>query len=40
MKLPIYIISDNHFLLEKSKEEQNRRRKLFDLFENIKKTGG
>ena len=40
MKLPIYIISDNHFLLEDSKKERYRREKLFDLFEKIKTTGG
>ena len=36
MKLPIYIISDNHFLLDDSKKERERREKLFDLFEKIK----
>ena len=40
MKLPIYIISDNHFLLEKSSNEENRRKILFDLFSKIKQTGG
>ena len=40
MKLPIYIISDNHFLLEDSKKEKFRREKLFDLFKKIQTTGG
>jgi len=40
MKKPIYIISDNHFLLEKSDIEEQRRQKLFKLFEKIKKSGG
>ena len=40
MKLPIYIISDNHFLLEDSKKERFRREKLFDLFKKIQTTGG
>ena len=40
MKLPIYIISDNHFLLEDTKEEKKRRQKLFDLFQTIKETEG
>ena len=40
MKKPIYIISDNHFLLENNKEEIKRREKMFKLFNEIKKTGG
>jgi len=40
MKLPIYIVSDNHFLLENTKKEQKRRDYLFEVFKNIKKTGG
>ena len=40
MKKPIYIVSDNHFLLEKSNKEKERRRKIFTLFNYIKKTGG
>ena len=40
MKLPIYFISDNHFLLENSKLELERRLKLFQLFCEIQKTGG
>ena len=33
MKLPLYIISDNHFMLEDSLEEKSRRKLLFELFE-------
>ena len=40
MKLPIYFISDNHFLLEKNQLETERRTKLFELFNEIQKTGG
>ena len=40
MKKPIYIISDNHFLLEVSDQEKKRRKKIFNLFSHIKKTGG
>tara|TARA_Y100001968_G_C19312180_1_gene694779 strand:- start:242 stop:988 length:747 start_codon:yes stop_codon:yes gene_type:complete len=40
MKLPLYFISDNHFLLENNTLEANRRNKLFNLFNYIKKTGG
>ena len=40
MDLPIYFISDNHFLLEKNELEEKRRRKLFNLFEKIEQTGG
>ena len=40
MKKPIYIVSDNHFLLENNKEEIKRREKMFKLFNEIKKTGG
>ena len=40
MQLPIYFISDNHFMLSKNELESKRRRKLFDLFVKIKKTGG
>ena len=36
MKLPIYFISDNHFLLENNTEEKGRRKKLLNLFEKIK----
>jgi len=40
MDLPIYFISDNHFLLEKNALEQKRREKLFNLFKQIEQTGG
>tara|TARA_Y100001970_G_scaffold273540_1_gene371910 strand:- start:1439 stop:2191 length:753 start_codon:yes stop_codon:yes gene_type:complete len=40
MKLPIYFISDNHFLLENNAEEKIRRKKLLYLFEKIKISGG
>ena len=40
MKLPVYFISDNHFLLDDNEAESERRNKLFNLFEHIKKTGG
>ena len=40
MQLPIYFISDNHFMLTKNELESKRREKLFDLFDKIKKTGG
>ena len=40
MNFPIYFISDNHFLLENSSEEKNRRNKLLNLFEKIKISGG
>ena len=40
MKLPLYFISDNHFLLEKNSLEDSRRNRLFNLFSHIKKTGG
>ena len=40
MKKPIYIVSDNHFLLEKNDVEKRRRKKLFKLFEKINKSGG
>ena len=40
MQLPVYFISDNHFLLENNDLESKRRKKLFQLFSRIKKTGG
>ena len=40
MKTPIYIISDNHFMLQKSNDETIRRKKIFKLFDHINKTGG
>jgi UDP-2,3-diacylglucosamine hydrolase len=40
MEKPIYIVSDNHFMLEKNNDENIRRNKIFNLFNHIKKTGG
>ena len=40
MKKPIYIISDNHFMLQKSSDENIRRRICFKLFNHINTTGG
>jgi len=40
MKAPYYIVSDNHFCMDESKFEQERRTKLFNIFEKIKQTGG
>ena len=40
MKLPIYIVSDNHFLMKDNQNESNRRKKLFNLFNKIKQSGG
>ena len=40
MKAPYYIISDNHFCMDDSKFEQDRREKLFNVFEKIKQNGG
>mgnify|MGYP000295904073 CR=1 FL=1 len=40
MQLPVYFISDNHFMLETNSDEKKRREKLFNLFEYISKTGG
>lgn len=38
MKLPIYFISDNHFLLQNGSDENERRRKLFSFFDEIKRS--
>ena len=40
MKKPIYIVSDNHFMLQKSSDENIRRRIFFKLFNHINTTGG
>ena len=40
MKKPIYIVSDNHFMLQKSSDENIRRRFFFKLLNHINKTGG
>ena len=37
MKTPIYIVSDNHFMLENSNDETIRREKIFKLFSHITK---
>jgi len=39
MEAPFYIISDNHFMMTKSKQELDRRQKLFSVFSEIKKRG-
>ncbi len=40
MKSPIYIISDNHFQMNLSKPEVERRIKMYSVFDKIKSTGG
>ena len=40
LSLPIYFVSDNHFSMEKSDGEQNRREKLFLLFDKIESSKG
>ena len=40
LSLPIYFVSDNHFSMEKSDGEQNRREKLFSLFDKIESSKG
>lgn len=40
MKLPLYFISDNHFMMTFDDKEITRRGLLFSLFEEIRKTGG
>jgi len=39
MEAPFYIISDNHFMTENTEKENNRRKKLFSVFETIKRAG-
>ena len=36
---PYYIISDNHFFMKSNDYEKNRREKLFQVFDCIKKKG-
>ena len=36
MNAPFYIISDNHFMMKDTSSEQERRNKLFKVFETIK----
>ncbi len=40
MKSPIYIISDNHFQMNQTEAEKERRHKMFLVFDKIKSTGG
>ena len=40
MKLPLYFISDCHIGMNLDNNEQKRRKKLFHIFDKIKKTGG
>ena len=40
MKLPLYFISDSHMGMEIDDSEIKRRKKLFQLFEKIKLSGG
>ena len=40
MKLPLYFISDSHIGMEINESEIKRRNKLFQLFEQIKSSGG
>ena len=40
MKLPIYFVSDNHFFMDSPPNEDNRRKLLFSLFDQIKKENG
>ena len=39
MKAPYYIVSDNHFMMQNSTSELDRRDKLFQVFNIIKKEG-
>ena len=39
MKAPYYIVSDNHFMMQNSTSELDRRDKLFQVFNIIKKKG-
>jgi len=36
---PLYIVSDNHFMMKNNTSEKNRRNKLFQVFKKIKKNG-
>ncbi|MBC8214824.1 MAG: UDP-2,3-diacylglucosamine diphosphatase [Candidatus Marinimicrobia bacterium] len=40
MKYPIYFVSDSHFRMTYDHKEKVRRQKLFNLFSEIKSTGG
>ena len=39
-KQPVYFISDNHFKLDITSDEKERRNRLYQVFEKIKTTGG
>ena len=39
-KQPVYFISDNHFKLDITSDEKERRSRLYQVFEKIKTTGG
>ena len=39
-KQPVYFISDNHFALDINTAEKERRNRLYQVFEQIKSTGG
>ena len=40
LKMPVYFISDNHFTLDVDPFEEERRNRLYQVFEEIKSTGG
>ena len=40
IQLPIYFISDNHFMMHTSSKEDNRRKILISLFKEIKEKQG
>ena len=40
LKQPVYFISDNHFKLDITSDEKERRSRLYQVFEKIKTTGG
>ena len=35
LKAPFYIVSDNHFFMKNNQDEQKRRKKMFDVFNQI-----
>tara|TARA_B100001142_G_scaffold96048_1_gene97893 strand:+ start:878 stop:1093 length:216 start_codon:yes stop_codon:yes gene_type:complete len=39
LKAPYYIVSDNHFFMKNDENEKNRRKKLFNILDHIKKKG-
>ena len=40
MKQPLYFISDNHFMMNFDEKELSRRKLMYNLFDEIHKTGG